>query len=169
MHRPSKSSRKEAGKFAELVAAKIENLRPRLLDLGSRNPLIAMSFHARSTSHVRVVDEIPDSIYFGLKGGDRFTFAALPAFTEDNRDELSERFLEAYNLACRRDEQFLDETSKLDPEDVGYGDTVRSLERELKDRLREELGLPKRITRKDGAIRRMSTTISGCRRYTMRA
>lgn len=152
MHRPSKSSRKEAGKFAELVAAKIENLRPRLLDLGSRNPLIAMSFHARSTSHVRVVDEIPDSIYFGLKGGDRFTFAALPAFTEDNRDELSERFLEAYNLACRRDEQFLDETSKLDPEDVGYGDTVRSLERELKDRLREELGLPKRITRKDESI-----------------
>src|SRR6266404_8246538 len=43
-----------------LVRAKIENLRPKLLDLSRRNPLIATKLGPRSNSHIRAVDELPD-------------------------------------------------------------------------------------------------------------
>lgn len=153
MARPSpKTTRKNAGQFSDLVSKKIEDLRPRLLDLTARNPLIAMSFQARSTSHVRVVDEIPEALFFRLINGDRSHFSPLPPFEEDSKDEQAPAFVEAYALAYRRDEVFTDQLAKLDPDDPSYVDVVRRLERELKDRLRAELKMPPRITRKDESV-----------------
>lgn len=85
--------------FVELVAQKINDLRPRLLDLTSRNPLISLGFNARSASHVRVVDELPDELYFKLSTGGQMEFAPLPPIDEDTKDEQSPRFVEAYMLA----------------------------------------------------------------------
>lgn len=143
---------KDSGQFAELVARKIEELRPRLLDLTSRNSLISMSFHARSTSHVRVVDELPEALYYRLTSGDRMVFKPLPPFGEDSKDEQTPAFVEAYTIAYSRDETFREAMEKLNPESSGYVDDVRKLERELKDRLREQLGMPVRITRKDESL-----------------
>jgi hypothetical protein len=42
-----------------LVKQKIEALRPKLLDLSRRNPLISVNLSPRSNSYVRVVDELP--------------------------------------------------------------------------------------------------------------
>jgi hypothetical protein len=140
------------GQFADLVARKIEELRPRLLDLTSRNSLISMSFHARSTSHVRVVDELPEALYYRLTSGDRMSFTPLPPFGEDSKDEQAPGFLEAYTIAYSRDDAFRDAMDKLDPESSDYVDDVRKLERELKDRLRAQLGMPTRITRKEESV-----------------
>ncbi|MER8683958.1 DUF4011 domain-containing protein [Mesorhizobium sp. M1405] len=151
-HSSKNAIRKIPGQFAELVARKIEELRPRLLDLTPRNPLISMSFHARSTSHVRVVDELPEALYFRLTNGEKMVFSPLPPFDEDSKDEQTPSFVEAYTIAYRRDEAFTDSMAKLDPEDPGYVDDVRRLERELKDRLRSQLGMPIRITRKEESV-----------------
>ncbi|MER9612174.1 DUF4011 domain-containing protein [Mesorhizobium sp. M0312] len=149
---PRTSGRKDAGQFSKLVARKIEEIRPRLLDLTPRNPLISMSFHARSTSHVRVVDELPEALYFRLTNGEKMVFSPLPPFGEDSKDEQPSSFVEAYTMAYRSDEAFTDSMAQLDPEDPSYIDDVRRLERELKDRLRAQLGMPMRITRKDESV-----------------
>ena len=59
----------KANDLAELVKQKIENLRPKLLDLSRRNPLIATKLGPRSNSHIRAVDELPDILYYKLNNG----------------------------------------------------------------------------------------------------
>jgi hypothetical protein len=58
-----------ANELAALVKQKIENLRPKLLDLSRRNPLIATKLGPRSNSHIRVVDELPDILFYKLNNG----------------------------------------------------------------------------------------------------
>ncbi|MGO7837521.1 DUF4011 domain-containing protein [Rhizobium leguminosarum] len=60
--------------FSKLVAAKIEDIRPRLLDLTSKNPLVNMSFDARSASQIRVVDELPDRVFYSLNNDNSLKF-----------------------------------------------------------------------------------------------
>ena len=60
------------------IRQQIENLRPRLLDLSRVNPLVSIRFSPRSTSQVRVVDELPDALCFDLTRGKAMRFAALP-------------------------------------------------------------------------------------------
>ena len=54
--------------FAQLLKDKIENLRPKLLDLSRRNPLISANLSSRSGSFVQIVDELPDVLAFNLAG-----------------------------------------------------------------------------------------------------
>jgi hypothetical protein len=54
----------KANELAKLVKQKIENLRPKLLDLSRRNPLIATKLGPRSNSRIRAVDELPDILFF---------------------------------------------------------------------------------------------------------
>src|SRR3990167_4713705 len=56
-------------------ASPMERLRERLLDLSSRNKLL--NFSHRS-SHVRVVDELPDQFYELLVQGDELSFVPVP-------------------------------------------------------------------------------------------
>jgi hypothetical protein len=90
-----------------LVRQKIENLRPKLLDLSRRNPLIATKLGARSASHVRVVDELPDVLLFKLNNAQQMEIISLPAIEEDPRDELTVEFRSALPIQhigrrCRR-------------------------------------------------------------------
>lgn len=61
-------------------ASPIERLRERLLDLSSRNKLL--NFNHRS-SHVRVVDELPDQFYELLVLGDELSFVPVPQPTKE--------------------------------------------------------------------------------------
>src|SRR6476620_8967354 len=81
--------------FAELVRTKIENLRPKLLDLSRRNPLIATKLGPRSNSHLRAVDELPDVLFFKLSNEQRMLLIPLPDIEEDPKDEKSDEFREA--------------------------------------------------------------------------
>jgi hypothetical protein len=47
----------------ELIDQRIEALRPKLLDLTKRNPLLSTKFSDRSNTIVRVVDEIPSFLF----------------------------------------------------------------------------------------------------------
>ncbi|MDA5641495.1 MULTISPECIES: DUF4011 domain-containing protein [Agrobacterium] len=138
--------------FSKLVAAKIEDIRPRLLDLTSKNPLVNMSFDGRSASQIRVIDELPDRIFYSINNDGSLKFKALPSLEEDARDEQTPKFVEAVSIALRTDEEYLEASTALDPEALDYPDRIRKAERALRDRVRDSLGMPKRITRRDESL-----------------
>ena len=82
----------KANDLAELVKQKIENLRPELLDLSRRNPLIATKLGPRSNSHIRAVDELPDILFYELNNGQKMRLVPLPAIADDPRDEKGAHF-----------------------------------------------------------------------------
>jgi hypothetical protein len=131
----------------QLVRQKIESLRPKLLDLSRRNPLIATKLGARSGSHVRVVDELPDILFFKLNNGQQMEIVPLPPIEEDPRDERTIEFRSALANARLTDEQYLNAMKSVQPESEDYLDTTRQIERALKDRVRSSLGLPPRVNR----------------------
>jgi hypothetical protein len=104
----------KANNLAELVKQKIENLRPKLLDLSRRNPLIATKLGPRSNSHVRAVDELPDIVFYKLNNGQAMRLIALPAIEDDPRDEQTSAFREALINARLIDAQYLDEMETVD-------------------------------------------------------
>ncbi len=67
----------------------LESLRAKLLDLSTRNRLLAFSH--KTAACLRVVDELPDQIFQDLMEGKEFSFAAVP--------EPSQSELRAYHAA----------------------------------------------------------------------
>src|SRR5712672_4775546 len=98
----------------DLVRAKIENLRPKLLDLSRRNPLIATKLGPRSNSHVRVVDELPDILFYKLNNGQEMRLVTLPAIDDDPRDEQARRFRDTVINARLTDQKYLSEIESVD-------------------------------------------------------
>ena len=82
-----------------LVKQKIEALRPKLLDLSRRNPLISVNLSPRSNSYVRVVDELPDILFYKLNHNQEMRFIPLPPVEGDPRDEEAETFIAALSNA----------------------------------------------------------------------
>jgi len=137
----------KANDLSQLVKQKIENLRPKLLDLSRRNPLIATKLGPRSNSHIRVVDELPDILFYKLNNGQELSLEPLPAIDDDPRDERTSAFRDALINARLTEEQYLAEMEKVDRDADDYIDRTRQIERALKDRVRQALGLPQRTTR----------------------
>ena len=136
----------KANDLANLVKQKIENLRPKLLDLSRRNPLIATKLGPRSNSHFRVVDELPDILFYKLNNGQELPLKPLPAIDDDPRDERTSAFRDALINARLTDEQYRAEMETVDRDADDYIDRTRQIERALKDRVRQALGLPQRTT-----------------------
>ena len=66
------SMTEEKKKHEELVAlinSRIEHLRPKLLDLTRRNPLLSTRFSEKSNSHIRVIDELPNVLFTRINEG----------------------------------------------------------------------------------------------------
>src|SRR5712692_9998421 len=105
--RRSTTMESETETLQDLVRAKIENLRPKLLDLSRRNPLIATKLGPRSNSHIRVVAELPDILFYKLNNGQEMPLVPLPAIDEDPRDEQTSVFRDALINARLTDEQYL--------------------------------------------------------------
>ncbi|WP_165793869.1 DUF4011 domain-containing protein [Hyphococcus luteus] len=131
------------------VRTRIEALRPRLLDLTRRNPLISTKLTPRSNSYVRVVDELPDVLAFELSNQQSMRFVPLPSLELDPKDELRPDFRVALAGARRTDEIYLEATKTIQNGGDEAQDEMRRLERELKDRVRERLDLPPRQTGAD--------------------
>ena len=131
----------------QLIHARIENLRPKLLDLSRRNPLISTRLGGRSNSYLRAVDELPDVLFFGLSRQERFQFQPLPPLEEDPKDERSENFLRALSEALLIDEEYTADIEAIDQADDDAAGMARNAERRLRDRLRARLGMAARQTR----------------------
>jgi hypothetical protein len=135
-----------------LIQNRIEKLRPKLLDLSRRNPLISTSLAQRSNSVIRVVDELPDDLVQRILNEGEMRFISLPALEEDPRDEKSKAFQNALSNALRSDETFLAAMEALDAKSDKAIEEGRRLERELRDRIRADLGMPTRQTGKDVSL-----------------
>ena len=133
----------------ELVRAKIENLRPKLLDLSRRNPLISTKLGPRSNSHIRAVDELPDILFFALNNGQEMEVAPLPPIEADPRDEQNDAFRETVMNARLTDETYIAAMEGVDRDADDYLDKTRSIERALKDQVRIQLGLAPRVQKSE--------------------
>jgi Protein of unknown function (DUF4011) len=114
----------------ELVRAKIENLRPKLLDLSRRNPLISTKLGPRSNSHLRAVDELPDVLFFKLNNGQEMTLVPLPPIEEDPRDEQTDSFQEALINTRLTNEAYIAAMEAIDRDADDFLERTRVLDRE---------------------------------------
>jgi hypothetical protein len=133
----------------DLVKQKVENLRPKLLDLSRRNPLLATKLSPRSNAHIRVVDELPEILFYKLNNGQTMRLVALPEIEADPRDENTKEFRDTLANAQITDETYLTELEEIERDAEDYLDRTRRIERALKDRIRVDLGLPPRPQRAD--------------------
>lgn len=133
----------------EFIKAKVEELRPRLLDFTKRNPLISTRLKADSSTLIRVVDELPDVLFYKLTNDQEMRLLALPPLDDDPQDEQTEKFRSAYANARLIDEPFLESVQKIDDTEEDHLNKISLLERDLKDRLREDLGLKPRTKKGD--------------------
>ena len=125
----------------ELVIEKIKELRLRLLDLSNRNALLNFRHSEKALTHVRIIDELPDFLYGSLIEGEKLTFLPLPEPDDEPHDEKSEEFQTHFREATLTDEIYLEEVAKLIDNDDSFDDLAK-IERDLKNRVREKLGMP---------------------------
>src|SRR5439155_8429874 len=104
----------KANDLAQLVKQKIENLRPKLLDLSRRNPLIATKLGPRSNSHIRVVDELPDILFYKLNNGQEMPLVPLPPIDDDPPHAPTSALMDALINARLTDEQYLVEIESVE-------------------------------------------------------
>lgn len=130
----------------EMAKRSIADLRIRLLDLRNSNRLLNFKFSDRSRTHVRVIDGLPDELYEKLVNGKKLMFRALPEPEDEPEDEGSDEFQMTLEVARLSDEQYLLPLQEPSEDDEA---SVRGqrIERELKDRVRAQLGLPPRPDR----------------------
>jgi hypothetical protein len=102
-----------ADDLTELVKRKIENIRLHPLDLSRRNPLIGTKLGPRSNAHIRVVDELPDILFYKLNNDQELPLVPLPGIDEDPRDESTRAFRDALINARLTDEQYLAEMESV--------------------------------------------------------
>ena len=57
--------------------------------------MIATKLGPRSNSHIRVVDELPDILFYKLGNGQEMRLVPLPAIDDDPRDEQTSAFRDA--------------------------------------------------------------------------
>ncbi|GAB5461026.1 DUF4011 domain-containing protein [Hoeflea alexandrii] len=146
----NRQNRKQSAN-AKLVDDKIENLRPKLLDLTARNPLIRTRLTGTTASFLRVVDELPDVLFSRLSDGNAMRFRPLPPLEDEPPEEATPTFRATFTAMRNTDEEFLKSAEALDPDTADYMDRLRKLERALKDRVRESLSMPPRPKGKDPA------------------
>ena len=146
------TNKTDNAELQEFVRSRIEGLRPKLLDLSRRNPLISTRFSPRSTSYIRVVDELPDVLWYSLENEKRMRFIPLPPLDDDPRDEQTTVFQDALAEARLTDETYLAAVDAIDADSDTALEQNRQVERALKDRLRELFAMPARQTTSDVSL-----------------
>lgn len=133
-----------AAEFVALVRKRIENLRPKLLDLTRRNPLLSAPISLRSNALIRAVDELPEHIFAKLLEGTTLRIQALPPLEADPKDEQTRAFQDALQNAHLTDPEYLEALDNASDGSDASSEVLARAERELKDRLRAHFKLPLR-------------------------
>lgn len=130
-----------------------EQLRIKLLDLSKKNRMLNYGLGARSKRHLQIIDEVLEETYRKLVE-EEASLRILPLDEPEDvpREERSEDFIAALEQARVSDIEFLMKLEALGS--LGRDDEIAlsRLERELRDRVRSQLGLPPRP--KKGEINR---------------
>lgn len=123
----------------------LKELSKKLLDLTRRNRLINFRHTENSKRFVRFIDEIPDITLNKLNEGVTFDIIPLPEPDFDPEDEKNDNFLRHLDNQKSTDEDYIKKLNKIseNDEDLSSKEAIL-LEREVRDKVRKNLGLPKR-------------------------
>ena len=127
-----------------------EDLRQRLLDLSKRNQLLNYRLSARSKKYVQIVDVSLEAVHGSLVSEETsLRIKPLPEPDEIPREERTDEFRAAFDHARLTDIEYLAELEAL--EATGRTDEleIAKIEKKLRNRVRERLGLPPRPSRKE--------------------
>ena len=138
---------------AKLIQKRIDVLRPKLLDLTRRNPLISTKFSERSNSLIRIVDEVPELILESIIS-DEMRNVPLPDLKVDPKDEHTREFQSSLAEARLNDEIYSTRLDKIDQDSDESPNLLAQAERQLKDRLRERLNMPLRQTKSNLSLQK---------------
>lgn len=127
-------------------AREYERLRTRLLDLSRRNPMLNYKHRAGSRRQIRVVHTtLQTALAELLDHQGHPLIVPLPEPDDTPPEEKTPAFLFALNQAKASDIEYLTRLESLDAVARQEDAELDKLERWLRDRIREELGLPARI------------------------
>jgi very-short-patch-repair endonuclease/DNA polymerase III delta prime subunit len=138
-----------ADREQERLSVLYEALRIKLLDLSKRNRMLNYPLGPRSKRHVQIVDTTLDRTYADfLTDGASSKIAFLEEPDVTPQDEKNQEFADAFERAKITDIEYLSALEGL--VSTGRDDeiTIERLERSLRDRIRNALGLaprPKRV------------------------
>lgn len=126
----------------EFVRVTTQKLRLKLLDLTARNPLISFKHGSRARRYVRVIDELPNQLFERLGGESGMRFRSLGQEANEPEDEKTVVFRRALAAAKLEDSEYRQKLDELG-DDPGEK-AIDQLDLELRQRLREQLGMPAR-------------------------
>jgi very-short-patch-repair endonuclease len=127
-----------------------EKLRLKLLDLSKKNRMLNYSLGARSRRHIQIVDTIFEDVYDKLVGEEtKLRIISLPEPEDLLPEEKTEDFLAALEHAKVSEIDYLTRLDALEREGRDDEIELARLERQLRDRVRAQLGLPRRLARAD--------------------
>ena len=127
-----------------------ENLRLRLLDLTRRNQLLNYGLSPRSKRFLQAIDCNLENVHRRLAGEEgTLRIAPLPEPDDIPSEERSEEFGAALERARATDVEYQSAIEAMEVSGQVNDAELEKLDRWLKDRLREQLGLPLRPTRKE--------------------
>ena len=124
------------------VTEQVEKCRRRLLDTTKRNRLISFKHRERSNREIRIIDALPDVLYDAFLDDRKLKFCSLPDENLSPPDEGTSEFLRKFEQ-IELSENYLTTIEGIENE--GKEDTfdqVKKAERDLKNKIREELNLP---------------------------
>ncbi|PCH94954.1 MAG: hypothetical protein COB84_06845 [Rhodobacteraceae bacterium] len=129
------------GSQTEFVKEQVAELRMKLLDLTNRNALLNFRHSEKALTHIRIIDELPDFLFGEFIDGKKLKFKPLPEPDNEPHDEKTEEFEIEVREAMLTDEEYLEDIKNLEDQDDSFDD-IAVIERDLKNRVRERLGLP---------------------------
>jgi Protein of unknown function (DUF4011)/REase_MTES_1575/AAA domain len=127
-----------------------EELRFRLLDLSRRNQLLNYGLSARSKRFLQIVNGTLDGTH-NLLAGDEATLRIAPLPEPDDlpSEERTDEFRSALDRGRATDVEYLTAVEAIEATARDDEIAMEKLERGLRDRVRVELGLPPRPSRKE--------------------
>ena len=127
-----------------------EEIRIRLLDLSKRNQLLNYRLNPRSKRYLQIVDCTLESVHKQLAENEGSIHVAPLQEPDDvPTEERTEEFNSALGRARTTDVEYLTAIEVMEATGQINEAELEGLERALRDRLREQLGLPPRSKRKD--------------------
>jgi Protein of unknown function (DUF4011)/AAA domain len=127
-----------------------DGLRVRLLDLSRKNQLLNYNLRPRSRRFIQVIGCSLEGVRRRLAIDEAtLKVSALPLPDAIPADERTEEFRAALDRAKSIDVEYLTALEALESNSRDDDAALEKLERELRDRVREELGLPSRPNRRD--------------------
>jgi very-short-patch-repair endonuclease len=127
-----------------------EQLRLKLLDLSLKNRMLNYSLGARSKRHLQVVDEVLDEVYKKLVEEEAsLRILPLDEPADIPSEEKSEDFIAALQQAKVSNIEYLTKLEVLESQGRDDDIALGKLDRELRDTVRAELGLPPRLKKNE--------------------